>query len=850
LSQADNTLLQAATLAQREAFAPTQSVWVAANAGTGKTTVLTRRLLALLLADNALQPREILALTFTRAAAAEMALRLPKLVQEFAALTEDALQQKIATELGVPAPPNAVAHVQEIAAALAQQPPLITTLHGFAQHLLAALPAAAGLPEGFGLLDEAGQNRLLQEVQQQVIETLDDTLAPYLATLLNELGEHGWAELTELTLRNWWQLEARLNGQGVAGIATIIARLEAALALPPDAEIYAPHQPTALQREMLATRGFSFADEAAWLGFLLTKTLTPKKNILKKDLAKGLSEDLLQGLSEAANYAAAMQAAKKSLRGLRLTEALLTYTAYVQANYTQAKRERGVLDFADLLRHLQTTLQASHANETAAWLWHRLDRRFKHLVVDEAQDNNAAQGAVIQWLTKQLLAGEVGSTSRTVLAVGDVKQSIYRFQGAQPQEFYDLRELMRTMAPQQAFTQIELTTTFRNGRTILDLVNAVFAGPELSSIVQGEAAPWPTHRTVFGGRPSRVEIWPLAQEAGTRNQEPGEDETGEEPSERWPLAHERVAGQMPSAKVQCLQQVVSWVQAQYAAGVVLPSTATATSPARPLEYRDVLIVVQRNSTAQLVAGLLRRAGVPVAAPRGESPLAVQDLAALLRVVFNPADNLALAQVLKGLEAWPDARLLAFANQAGQGPWLGALPAQSGVQAFLSSLPQPCPPVALIQAAVAWWGLDLAQFVPLLAWAESAQQAPAPALGPLGTLVQRLEEEALPVVPGPGVRVLTLHTAKGLEAPLVVLPEAGMPLAEIAQDRLLWGEDIVLFKQGEGLSALEDGLIASLKAARLADDLRALYVALTRAADWLVVTGWQKSKKPAESSEEA
>jgi ATP-dependent helicase/nuclease subunit A len=844
LSQADNTLLQGATLAQREAFAPTQSVWVAANAGTGKTTVLTRRLLALLLADSTLQPREILALTFTRAAAAEMALRLPKLVQGYKGLTEDALQQKITTELGVPAPPNAATRVQEIATQLAQQPPLITTLHGFAQHLLAALPAAAGLPEGFGLLDEAGQNRLLQEVQQDVIENLAPSLAPYLERLLNELGEHGWADLTELTLRNWWQLEARLNGQGVAGIAHLVARLEATLALPPEAVIYAPQWPSPAQRTELATRGFSFADETAWLEFLLTKTLTPKKIILKKDLAKGLSEDFLQGLRDAANYAAAMQAAKKSLRGLRLTEALLTYTAYVQAAYTQAKRERGVLDFADLLRHLQTTLNASHANEAAAWLWHRLDRRFKHLVVDEAQDNNAAQGAVIQWLTQQLLAGEVGGAPRTVLAVGDVKQSIYRFQGAQPQEFYDLRTLMRTLAPSQAFTQIELTTTFRNGSTILDVVNAVFAAPELATIVQGEAVPWPTHRTVFGSRPSRVEIWPLVQEARTKNPEVAEEEPAEEATLRWPLAHERVAGQTPSAKVQCLQQVVAWVQAQYATAVVLPSTD------KPLEYADVLIVVQKNSTAQLVAGLLRRAGVPVAAPRGESPVAVQDVTALLRVVFNPADNLALAQVLKGLETWPDTRLLALAAQAGQAPWLAALPTQEGVQAFLSSLPKPCPPVALIQAAVAWWGLDLAQFVPLLAWAERAELAPAPALGPLGTLVQRLEEEALPVVSGLGVRVLTLHTAKGLEAPLVILPEAGTPLADITKDRLIWGEDLVLYKQGEGLSALEDGLIANLKAARLADDLRALYVALTRAADWLVVTGWQTSKKPAESSEEA
>jgi ATP-dependent helicase/nuclease subunit A len=395
---------------------------------------------------------------------------------------------------------------------------------------------------------------------------------------------------------------------------------------------------------------------------------------------------------------------------------------------------------------------------------------------------------------------------------------------------------MKTLAAPSGYTQVELNTTFRNGSNVLAVVNAVFAAPDLAEIVQGEPHPWPTHRTVVAGRPSRVEVWPLIQERGTRNQELGEDELVDIPEKRWPLAHERVAAQTPNAKLQCLQQVVTWLQAQHAAGVVLPSTG------RPLEYAEVLMVVQKNSTARLVAGLLRRAKVPVDAPRGEPPAAVQDVAALVRVVFNQADNLALAQVLKGLAGWDDAQLLALAERAGAGLWWDALPTDAEVKAFVASVPQPIQPVELVQAAVAWWGLEMADFAPLLAWAERAQTAPDPALGALGSLVQRLEDEDLPVVARPGVRVLTLHTSKGLEAPLVILPDAGEPLVSLAQERLLWGEDVVLFKQGQGLSALEDGVLAQTAAARTADSLRALYVALTRAADWLVVAGWQKGKK--------
>jgi ATP-dependent helicase/nuclease subunit A len=229
---------------------------------------------------------------------------------------------------------------------------------------------------------------------------------------------------------------------------------------------------------------------------------------------------------------------------------------------------------------------------------------------------------------------------------------------------------------------------------------------------------------------------------------------------------------------------------------------------------------------------------------------VQDVMALLRVAYANHDNLALAQVLKGLETWDDGQLLLLATRAGEGAWLESLPQEAGVPAFLASLPQPCPPTVLIQAAVAWWGLDLAQLSPLLAWAEGAAAAPDPVLGPLGTLVQRLEEDDLTMVTKPGIRVLTLHTAKGLEAPLVILPDAGEDLVNIGREKLLWGNGLVLFKQGKGISALEDALLAETATAQAADSLRALYVALTRAADWLVVTGWEKRKNPTTPTDEA
>ncbi len=871
----DLQALALATKVQQAAYQPGQSVWVLANAGTGKTTVLTHRLLALLLADPNLKPRELLALTFTRAAAAEMAVRLPALVARWAAKSEAQLQEEIPAVFGVAAPPNAAARLAQLLhgpEGLRLQPPLITTLHGFAQHLLTALPAAAGLPEGFRLLDELAQQRLLRQVQQQLVALLPSALAPYVVTLLEELGEHGWDDLTTLTQRAWWQLELRLGAAGLAGLPALLERLKVGLNLPPAAVLWAPLGPTPDQAAVFQRLGKPCATEGEWCSLLLTKSGTPRASILKKAEAAGLPEALLASLDDAAAQAYAITCARKAWRGWQLTEALLTWGAYVQATYRQAKAAQGVLDFSDLLTALQQVLADAEGGAggdepdsravSARWLWHSLDRRFRHLAVDEAQDNNAVQGAIVAWLTRQLLAGEVGGAPRTVLAVGDVKQSVYRFQGAQPQEFYALRDTMTALSP--AVTLVPLTATFRNGQAVLAAVNATFADPALAAMVQGEPAPWPQHTTVAPMRPCRVELWPLVA-AGSPAESAAEDilnaaeEAGAEaalgvsvqhPSGRWWLAEERQRAQQPSAKLRCLAQVADWLVAQQARGVVLPSATDGQGVPRPLAWHDMLILVQKNETARLMAGCLGRLGVPVNAPRGAVPPAVQDVVALLRVVHNQADTVALAQVLKGLEGYYDAQLLALAAQAVDGDWWAALPnTPRGLKGFLQSLPAVRQPVAVVQAAVAWWGLDYTQFTALLAWAEEAAAAPDSLLGALGSLVQRLEEEDLPVAPQPGVRVLTVHSAKGLEAPLVVLADAGEALVDIQRETLLWGEGTVLFKQGEGVSTLEDALIAQTKAARATDSLRALYVGLTRAADWLVVTGWERGKKQANRTEE-
>lgn len=849
-----------ASFAQQKAYDAGQNVWVSANAGTGKTTVLTQRLLALLLADETLEPREILALTFTRVAAGEMAERLPKLIAKWADKTPEQLAHEVPQVLGIPFTQSMPARLEMLAERVRLQPPTLTTIHGFAQQVLTALPAVAGLPEGFGLLDDSAQKRMLKQVQDALLIAPPEGIHLYLATLLDNMGEKALHELPQMLTSNWWRIEEMLGDYGLAeGVARVLAQLDEALALPPKEEAYRTRMPSVTQYDALRTLGQAVPKtEAEWASILLTSTAkTARKNIFKKEQQTLIASDVYETFVHAAADLEAALKARRAWRGREMTEAVLVWAAHVQERYRQAKVARGVLDFNDLLRALERVLANPESNseaehDAAAWLWHRLDTRYRHLVVDEAQDNNASQSRIVHALAKNLLAGEVGGAARTVLAVGDVKQSIYRFQGAQPQWFLQLRALLEDWSPHTR--TLQMAYTFRNSPTILEVVNATFATLELANAVQGEVTAWPTHQSVYAERPARVELWPLEEpQAGDAPsddndfvREDEEDETEalddetENTSPRWLLAEERATQVKPSAKLRSLQRVAKWLKAQHDAGVKLPSTD------KPLRYSDVLVVVQRNETAQLLGALLKREGVAVAAGMGQTPPEVADIVALLRVAYNQADHLALAQVLKGLCGFTDADLLALNTHANGGPWFAALPeAERGLKAFLAQLPTPCPPAALIQRAAVWWGLALPPFATLLAWAEVAEAVPIPHLGALGTLVARLETEDLPPAALPeetegGVRILTVHRAKGLEAPLVILPETTRPMAK-SQEKLLWGEGLVLYKSKKGISDLEDSLHEIEAAQCRADALRGLYVGLTRATDWLVISGWKTGK---------
>ena len=823
---------QAANTIQHKALARDAVVWISANAGTGKTEVLTRRMLALLLGDATLEPRHLLALTFTRAGASEMAARLPKRLAEWAALDGAALRAAIEHDLGMAAPEGARERVAHLLEMVRTKPPLVATIHGLAQQLLTRFAVEANVPVGFEVLEDAARKRLLAEVQAELLTTLEGPLEASLDVLLDELGEHGWRELTEIVMNGWRKLDELLAARSAGELSASLeqklglagAGWAAAAMLPREDECAALARiAQALPQHALAGVLGAHDVEAAWKAALLTDRNTARARLfVKAELAKAGEADAALMAAAAARCEEQMRL-RKVWQKYNITRALLAWGGAVKRAYDARKQAMGVLDYDDLLNALERLLVKADSG-LAAWVWWGWDRRFRHLLLDEGQDNNPQQDRIVQWLAQTILSGDVDEAApRTVLAVGDMKQSVYRFQGAVPENFAAMREALKRWSGER-FVKVDLTHSFRSGANILAVTDAVFAGGGLAAAVTGDEGGgfWPRHESVHGGRPSRVELWPVVEAAKADVEGGG-----------WVMPWQRESGD--SAAIACMRQMATWLKEQVARGVVMPSTG------RPLGYGDVMVLVQRNAMAATAAGVLRRAGIPAVLDAGAAPLAVQDVAALVRFVFNTGDNLALAQVLKGLRGWDDARLLALAEAAGEEPWLGHV--DGGDRTWLEEYVAMAggSPLALVQKAAMEAGGGLGVYARLLDWAEACRD--------LQELVVRLEGEDIPVAAGgEGVRVLTVHKAKGLQAPLVMMPDT-MRMMDDVRDSLLFGEGVVLYRQRNSgaVCDFEKDLKEAEAARQKADSLRALYVAMTRAADWLVVGGFAKDAGKTENT---
>ncbi|MEQ8814728.1 MAG: double-strand break repair helicase AddA [Thalassobaculum sp.] len=894
----DASVIALAGERQRQAADPAASAWVAASAGSGKTKVLTDRLLNLLL-DGA-SPERLLCLTYTKAAAAEMATRLQTRLAAWTVVPEPKLVDDLAGLSGAVPSRARLAKARRLFAEVLDAPGglKIQTIHAFAQSLLGRFPLEAGVPPHFRLADDRASAVLLAEAEAAVLARAhsggDPALADALGTVTEKAGQEQFRDLMRAALAARTRLTAALAATG--GVDGMAAAIHARLGVEPgqsdrdlllaacrDGAVDAP----ALRRaaEALAhgsktdiERGTVLADwlalgdperrAAAWedyRGVFLTATDgRPRKTLATKG-ALGFDAGAGDALAAEAERLVAVEAVLRALATATRTAALVTLAAAVIAAYEAAKARRAELDYEDLVERARSLLRRPGV---AAWVLFKLDGGLDHVLIDEAQDTSPAQWDIVRALAEEFFAGTGAHESRhsgarhpkverTIFAVGDVKQSIYSFQGADPAGFGAARGHFATRVADagKLFRRVPLEQSFRSTDAVLQAVDAVFALPEARDGVaeieaDGGAVPI-VHNAVRSGHAGRVEVWPPV------------DPVEAEPSAPWTPPVERRGADEPRARLaqRIAERIGGWI-----------GTELLAARGRTVQPGDVLVLVQRRGAFvhELVAAL-KKAGVPVAGVDRlvlTDQMAVKDLVALGRAVLLPEDDLTLATVLKGpLVGLTEDQLYDLCQGRAQPRvWreLQRRAAEGGAFAEARRrlgdwlrLADRVPPHDFFQRVLARGGRErlVRRLGPeaedaideLLAQALAYERESTPSLQGFLHWLAAGDFEVKRELEGAGgtVRVMTVHGAKGLQAPIVVLPDT-LRVPRL-QDQWLWhaagdGTEIPLWT-ASSREADEVSAAARAEARRRQDQeyRRLLYVAMTRAEDRLVVCGWNGRK---------
>lgn len=875
---------QRAEHAQSRAADPAASAWVEASAGSGKTKLLTDRVLRLLLAG--VEPGRILCLTFTKAAAAEMATRLARALGGWATAEDAALAGTLAGLTGRAPGPEELRAARALFVRVLEQPGgmRISTIHAFAQSLLRAFPLEAGLAPQFAVVEEQEARAMLAREREAVLAAAPDREA--LAQLARLTPPGRFAETLATLSGARTRLLAAVDGrQGLAGLEAALARalglrpglsgedavLRAACDFDADAVARAGAGLRASGNGNDQARGAAIAAWLArdiagrvahwedWRAILLTGQNEVRKRFATKQagVQAGFIQDTLA--DEGARVLEA-EDTRAAARVLAATMALLAIGTPVLRRYGEAKARAGMLDYDDLIAGAERLLE----DPGSAWVLFKLDGGLDHVLLDEAQDSNPDQWGIVRALTSEFFAGEgAREAGRTVFAVGDVKQSIYGFQGADAAGFARERAHYAGVArqAQRAFRPVPLDVSFRSTAPVLALVDAVFAEGEARD---GVVEPGATlrHYADRAGQAGRVELWPLLEVPEA------------EAPPAWAPPDRPVDGEGAAQRLAALIAARIRHMLDHETLPARVETGRDQPEGRPVRPGDILVLVRSRARGGLFAALVRALKdlrVPVGGVDRmvlAEQIAVQDLLTLADVLLLPEDDLSLAALLKsplvGLEegelfdlAHPregSLRLALAAHRGGQGrlgrvaDWLARLMAQAdyatphALFAAVLGAPGPLDDRAGRARMLARLGPDAADPMDeFLAAALEHERRHPPSLQVFvhglrqgGAEVKREMEGA-----GDAVRIMTVHGAKGLQAPIVILPDTtGAPPDRTAL-RWLEGDLPAWAPRQEGFAAPPLTAQRQADQAREAEEQhRLLYVALTRAEDRLVVCGWQ------------
>jgi len=876
-------------LEQARASAPANSAWVSANAGSGKTYVLAQRVVRLLL--SGVEPSRILCLTYTNAAAGEMAIRVFDILGSWVAMPDDALRNAITLIEGREPSPGQM-HLARILFARALETPgglKIQTIHAFCEALLHQFPLEANIPGTFSVMDNLMQRQLMTQARRAVVlaagagpdspiglgftKMMDSATDLQIDKVLDEIVEHreelaGWLDRIggpDGADRHARQRLSFSPEETVAGLTEELSTGSVFESL--DCETIASlcdatseSRAAELAKQL---RGYGAARTTPKkLQCLQTLILTKSGTVrsFKKYPSKAVEEavpGLRKHMEDEADRWNRLSPRIRTLHQIEITHPLLITAGAMIDNYTTAKRQRGLLDFDDLIERAVELLSRSDAR---SWVLYKLDLGIDHVLLDEAQDTSPKQWQIISALVEEFYAGQSArAADRTIFAVGDEKQSIYSFRGAEPRNFAEQRRryVRQAKLAEKPFAKVELGLSFRSTADVLGAVDAVFALPENAAGVTFDAPP-PAHTAARHNDPGSVEVWDLV-----------EAQAGDEP-ENWYTPVDFAGNHQALLLAEKIaNQLDRWIDHE-----------TIEATGKTVAAGDILVLVRSRDrfigalTRALKARKIKVAGADRLAITDH--IAVQDLVAVGQFTLTPYDDLGLAVVLKcPLIGMDDDQLFALTQdrfQDGREVSLFEALQQSSTPRFVDALEE-----------INRWR-DLADRLPAYefyahilgaldgrrkilarlgaesddvvnAFLDAALAHEQDAVPGLQSFLQALSEDnpeikrELDRTAGE-VRIMTIHAAKGLEAPIVFLvdkcsaafqsqhaPALYRWQEKNAEDCYLWvpasadhGDRTLALREEERRRAEEEYR-------------RLLYVGMTRAEDRLIICGYVGGRKP-------
>ena len=897
-------ILKQASYFQNKASDPRSHIWVGASAGTGKTKVLTDRVLRLMLpAENhvATDPTRILCITFTKAAAAEMASRIQSILADWVSLDDTVLRDKIFALTQEDVSDDILKQARQLFARVVDEGARmkIMTIHGFCESVLKRFPIEAGLSPDFELIDERQSREMLEHVIDDLFsskaqELNNEELNEAIEFLSTHLDENGFKDLMKRVIseRSDFSRFIRDVGGLSESIKTVYQYNKFDNTFVSKEEI----EDVFIQKcdwsrlnrcaELLCSGGKKEQDIGQKLliacqnvkegkspfpileTVFLTTQYTRRAHPFAKKTQENFPDESLFFDDIADRFIDVLETLKR-LRQAQATKALLVLGYVIIQGYEAQKKNNSYLDFDDLI--MKTSALFSSSNQ-AAWVLYKLDGGIDHILIDEAQDTSPDQWAVIHAITQEFFSGESRYESfikRTLFVVGDEKQSIYSFHKADPAKFQEMKQFFKEQisALEDELVVVPLNTSFRSTSAVLDSVDNVFSNvvnKQGVTLLNEEKIEHFVHRQ---GQAGCVEVWPLAIESDHKK-------------EGWHFPVEIIKKQSHTQILadKIATEISLWIENKK----ILPSKN------RPIKPSDVMILLQkRGGLMYPILRALKARNVPVSGLDRltvSKEIIIQDLISLAKFCLLNEDDLSLAEFLKSpFISMSEDTLMSYALDRKKSLWAHLFKQDEEIVSYLKNLriqatlmrpyeffdyvlthPCPCSEVSGFSAAKARMGEEIID--PLnefLSMAIQFEQQHVPHIQNFIEWFEADEAEIKREAEGSGqdaVRIMTVHGSKGLQAPIVILADAARKAKKASSqaESIVWP---VIGKNEKSYADIkmplwrlkskdEDQNFNAIKTHNneLSEQeyRRLFYVAMTRASDTLIVAGSVKREEKSES----